>query len=100
MDAPQKIELVGQFLALRWHNGKELFLDAPTLRANSPSAEHTGETDIFGIITGGCEIKEYEGVSIKHFERVGNYAVRIVISDGHGSGIYSWDFLSTLVSKE
>ena len=96
MNAPEKIEIVGEFLALRWHDGKELFLDSPTLRANSPSAENTGETDIFGKISGGSEIQEYAGVSVRKFEWVGNYAIRLLFSDGHGSGIYSWDYLSNL----
>jgi DUF971 family protein len=94
MEAPEKIEIIGEFLALRWRNGKELFIDSPTLRANSPSAEQAGESDIFGKISGGSELKEFCGVTIKKFEYVGNYAIRLLFSDGHGSGIYSWDYLS------
>ena len=100
MEAPEKIDLVGEFLALRWKDGTELFLESHYLRANSPSAEQAGETDIFGRISGGSELRQYKGVSIRKFERVGNYAVRLLFSDGHGSGIYSWDYLSSLQPTE
>ena len=98
MNAPEKVEIVGDFLAIRWSKGKESFLDSPTLRAHSPSAEQSGEVDIFGKISGGTKQTEYQGVSIKKFEYVGNYAIRLLFSDGHGSGIYSWDLLESLGS--
>ena len=99
MDAPEKIEVVGDFLALCWNDGKELIIDSHTLRANSPSAEQTGETDIFGKISGGTKLQEYAGVSVRNFERVGNYAIRLIFSDGHASGIYSWEYLANLESN-
>ena len=67
-------------------------------RAHSPSAEQSGEVDIFGKISGGTKQTEYQGVSIKKFEYVGNYAIRLLFSDGHGSGIYSWELLKSLES--
>lgn len=94
MESPEKVEIIGEFLALRWRDGKELFIDSPTLRANSPSAEQAGELDIFGQVLGGSDQQEFRGVIISQFEYVGNYAIRLLFSDGHGSGIYSWDYLS------
>ena len=38
-------------------------------------------------------LEKFSGVLIKKIEKVGNYAVRISFSDGHNTGIYSWDFL-------
>ena len=32
-------------------------------------------------------------VAIERIEPVGNYALRLVFSDGHDSGLYSWDLL-------
>ena len=79
MDAPEKIEIVGTFLAIRWQDGEELFLDASTLRANSPSAEHAGEVDIFGKISGGnkfqpeiCKIYPVEGYQIANTSEISN----------------------------
>jgi DUF971 family protein len=34
-----------------------------------------------------------KGVAIVRVEPVGNYAVRLIFSDGHGSGIYTWELL-------
>jgi len=96
VNPPEKIEIIGDFLAIRWGNEKESFIDGPTLRANSPSAENAGETDIFGKISGGSNQTEYGNVSVKKFEYVGNYAIRLLFSDGHGSGIYSWDHLLSM----
>ena len=59
MDAPEKIEIIGDFLALRWKDGKESIFDSPILRANSPSAEQTGESDIFGKVSGGSAQQEF-----------------------------------------
>ena len=96
IDCPEKIELVGDFLALGWTDGKEVFLDSSTLRTNSPSAEQSGETDIFGRNSGGSSQNNYAEVKINSFEKVGNYALRLIFSDGHSSGIYSWDYFLSL----
>ena len=36
---------------------------------------------------------------IKKIEKVGNYAIRISFSDGHNTGIYSWEFLYEVGAK-
>jgi DUF971 family protein len=100
IDSPEKIELVGDFLALRWTEGKEVFLDSSTLRTNSPSAEQSGETDIFGRSSGGSSQNNFQEVKINSFEKVGNYALRLIFSDGHSSGIYSWDYFLSLSPQE
>ena len=100
IDSPEKIELVGDFLALRWTDGKEVFLDSSTLRTNSPSAEQSGETDIFGRSSGVSSQNNYPEVKINSFEKVGNYALRLIFSDGHSSGIYSWDYFLSLSPQE
>jgi DUF971 family protein len=35
-------------------------------------------------------------VSIRSLESVGNYAVRLLFSDGHSTGIFTWDYLAKL----
>ena len=99
IDSPEKIELVGDFLALRWTDGKEVFLDSSTLRTNSPSAENKGEPDLFGRISGGTTPKNPASVSLKGFDYVGNYAARLVFSDGHDSGIFSWEYLREIAEE-
>lgn len=65
------------------------------LRVHSPSAEVMGhgpgqET----LVTGK------RNVAIQHIEAVGNYAVALTFSDGHDSGIYSWDYLYHLAKNQ
>ena len=57
------------------------------LRVESPSADVQGH--------GGPKIivKNKSDVMIDTIEQVGNYAIRIIFSDNHSSGIYSWDLL-------
>lgn len=96
MPVPLDIQMVGDFLALRWPDGREDFLPGEFLRERSPSAENLGERDILGHLHGGDGPREFPGVRLTGFHRVGNYAVALVFSDGHSSGIYSWDYLRAL----
>ncbi len=61
------------------------------LRVHSPSAEVKGHGP-------GQEIlqTEKEEVNIVAIEPVGQYAVRLIFSDAHNSGLYSWDILYQL----
>ena len=51
----------------------------------SPAADNKGKMHIY-----------HEKASIEKVVLVGNYAVNIVFSDGHKSGIYSWDYVRSL----
>lgn len=77
-------------LVIRYDDG-EFVLTAEYLRVNSPSAEvqgHGGE--------GGELPRHKENVAITGIAPVGNYAVKISFSDGHDTGLYSWDWLQRL----
>ena len=98
--SPTKIELVGSTLAIVWPDGKEDYLEAPYLRKHSPSAEQKGESDIFGNISGGSTNEDYPNVGIKCFDYIGNYAIRINFTDGHSTGIYSWEYLGEIAGDK
>lgn len=100
MGPPTDIQIAGNFLALRWPDGREDFLPGEFLRERSPSAENLGERDILGNLYGGDGPREFPGVTLVGMHRVGNYALSLVFSDGHSSGIYSWDFLRSLAEPE
>ena len=51
--SPTRIELVGKTLALMWPDGREQYFEPSFLRRHSPSAEQTGEADLFGVVSGG-----------------------------------------------
>jgi len=96
MQTPVDIQLVGSEVAIRWDDGKESYISSATLRAASPSAETRGERDIFGHQYGGEPPKNYVGVDVTGWERIGNYAIRFEFSDGHRTGLYGYDLLRGL----
>ncbi len=96
MVAPQEIQIIGTEVAIRWDDGKESFITFAALRAASPSAEVKGERDIFGTQYGGEAPRDYVGVEVKDWERVGNYAIRFDFSDGHRTGLYTYELLRSL----
>lgn len=68
-------------------------LAASHLRRNSPSAEVKGH---FG--QGGKVPTIAPGLHITGLEPVGTYALRIQFSDGHQTGLFTWDLLTELAS--
>ena len=96
---PKDIQLIGTELAIVWEDGSESYFPAEFLRAKSPSAETKGEVDILGNQYGGQGPKEFPGVRIKGWEIHGNYALRPMFSDGHSSGLYSWQYLKELETQ-
>ena len=94
--SPKKVEVIGAFLAIQWEDNQESIIDAKTLRQNSPSAENQGETDLFGNLSKIKQAINQEDVRIIKFEKIGNYAIRLIFSDGHSTGIYNWSLLQDL----
>lgn len=89
---PQDIRLHSKSRLLQIQFQDETFyLPCEYLRVHSPSAEVQGHGP-------GQEVLQTnkEGVNIVAIEPVGNYAVRLIFSDSHNSGIYSWDILYRL----
>ncbi len=78
-------------LMLTYSNGQEYTLPAEYLRVYSPSAEVRGHGEGNETLQFGKRL-----VTINALEKAGNYALQIVFSDGHDSGIYSWDYLQAL----
>jgi DUF971 family protein len=86
-----RIKDQGRNLEMTMDSGERLSVTAELLRVESPSAEVKGhgpgqETLVWGK----------RGVSISRAEAVGNYALRLHFSDGHNTGLYTWDYLAEL----
>lgn len=96
MKKPLDIQLIGKELAVKWDDESESYYPVDFLRAASPSAENTGERDLFGIRHGGTDQKQFPGVQLRKWEFIGGYAIRLVFSDGHATGIYSYEYLQKL----
>jgi DUF971 family protein len=78
-------------LEVSFDDGSRYTLPYELLRVYSPSAEVRGhgpgqETLQIGKRT----------IQLNEIEPVGNYGLRPVFSDGHDSGIYTWDYLHWL----
>ena len=84
-----------QTLLVTFDDGTEGCLSAEYLRIDSPSAEIQGHTPAQKRIVPG---KRH--VMIEAIEPVGHYAVRLRFSDGHDTGLYSWDWLHRLVQEQ
>lgn len=80
-----------RLLTLEYTDHPARTLTAHRLRVESPSAEVKGH---FG--QGGKTPQGKENVTITSLLPVGHYAVKIVFSDGHQTGLYTWDYLFNL----
>ncbi len=98
MQSPSNIQLVGEEVAIAWDDGAESFFRPDLLRRASPSAENKGEHDVFGNQYGGGGGADHSGVRVLGWEVIGNYALRFEFSDGHRTGLYSYDYLRKLDS--
>ncbi|MAB12909.1 DUF971 domain-containing protein [Parvibaculum sp.] len=78
-------------LEVTFDDGKTFHLPAEYLRVESPSAEVQGHGTSQKVTLGGKR-----DVAIDGLEPVGNYAVRLVFSDGHDTGLYTWETLYRL----
>ncbi len=83
-----KLHQVSRLLELTFNDGKHFQLPCEFLRVYSPSAEVRGHGPGQETLQTGKK-----NVEIKAVEAVGNYAVQLMFSDGHNTGIYSWDIL-------
>jgi DUF971 family protein len=99
MHTPTNVQVIGNEVAILWEDGVESYFDFEKLRAASPSASNMGERDILGNQYGGDGPKKFTGVQVVGWERVGNYALRFDFSDGHNSGLYSFDYLRELGNR-
>jgi DUF971 family protein len=95
--APQSITLHGQsrVLEVGFADGSVFRLPFELMRVYSPSAEVQGHGPGQEVLQTGKR-----DVDIVELEPVGNYAVKPVFSDGHDSGIFSWDYLYFLGSQQ
>lgn len=82
-------------LEVAFDDGQTYRLSCEYLRAYSPSAEVRGHGPGQEVLQAGK--KE---VAITAIEPVGNYAIKLVFSDGHDTGLYSWDYLYNLGQNE
>lgn len=89
-----KLHRQSRVLELQFDDGARFELPCEYLRVHSPSAEVKGHGPGQEVLVWGKA-----DVNIARIEPVGQYAVRLVFDDGHGSGLYSWSLLYELGEK-
>lgn len=90
---PTEIRLRQQsrVMELAFDDGRSFSLSYEFLRVHSPSAEVRGHGPGQEVLQTGKR-----DVDIVSVEPVGNYAIQPRFSDGHDTGIYSWEYLYEL----
>ena len=86
-----KLHQKSRILELAFANGSTFRLPYEFLRVYSPSAEVRGHGPGQEVLQVGKR-----DVTMTEVEPVGHYAIRPKFSDGHDTGIYSWDYLYDL----
>ncbi len=96
MNPPNKIKLhkQSQQLELQFADAN-YFLSAEFLRVHSPSAEVKGHGPGQEVLQVGKK-----DVQIIQLEAAGNYGLKIYFSDGHSTGIFTWDYLQQLGANQ
>ena len=90
-----KLHQKSRLLEIAFDDGSRFSLPCEYLRVFSPSAEVRGHGPGQEVLQVGKR-----DVEIKEIEPVGNYAVKLGFSDGHDTGLYSWEYLHELGEKQ
>lgn len=86
-----KLHQKSRVMEIAFDDGRSFRLPYEFLRVYSPSAEVRGHGPGQEVLQTGKK-----SVEIRSIDPVGSYAVQPTFSDGHATGIYSWDYLYEL----
>ncbi len=94
---PQEITAHGQSrrLEVSFSDGARFLIPYELMRVYSPSAEVQGHGPGQEVLQTGKR-----NVALVQLDPIGNYAVQPTFSDGHSSGIFSWEYLYRLGEQE
>ena len=81
---------------IHWKDGKEAVYPARLLRLECPCANCVDELTGRKLLQEGAVADDIHPAGI---DRVGRYAIQIFWSDGHQTGIYTWERLYDLMQK-
>lgn len=94
---PQHLDLQkDKALTIQWRDGRVSIYPVVYLRKMSPSADARALREQMQrnpLTVLPSNFQSGAAITAQSLELVGNYAVRIVFSDGHDTGIYSWEYL-------
>jgi DUF971 family protein len=94
---PTDITPIGDDLAIKWEDESETFIPLKTLRLACPCAACKGEVDIMGNLHKNQEQPlKPNAFRLARVTHIGGYAVQPLWGDGHGSGIFPFEYLKRL----
>ena len=92
---PEKIDQISEtVLRIQWDNGEDTICFTKTLRQHCPCAtcqEERENRDPLKVIK-----SDQAHIELQKWRYVGNYAIAVLWSDGHDTGIYTYEFLRQL----
>ena len=103
---PVELSRTTDGISIRWSNEKTLAYSHALLRKSCPCAtcreKRSSESDQQGKIKllPVLSLAEAQPVSVSKMRPVGNYAYNIAFSDGHDSGVFTFEFLLELGSEQ
>ncbi|PVZ09667.1 MULTISPECIES: gamma-butyrobetaine hydroxylase-like domain-containing protein [unclassified Pseudomonas] len=88
-----KLQKASKALVLSYGPGEQYSLPAEFLRVHSPSAEVQGH---------GKPILQFGklNVGLSNVEPAGQYALKLSFDDGHDSGLFTWEYLYELCTRQ
>jgi DUF971 family protein len=97
MPTPESLTVHGQtkVLEIGFSDGAQFRIPFELMRVYSPSAEVQGHGPGQEVLQTGKR-----DVTIAEIEPVGNYAVKPTFSDGHDSGLFTWEYLYFLGDQQ
>src|SRR2546425_7460340 len=94
---PLDIQQIGQELAIKWDDGSESYVKLEKLRRHCPCAGCKGEPDILGnVYKNPVQPLAASAFQLVRLSMVGGYAVQPFWADGHGTGLYTFEYLRRL----
>jgi len=82
-------------LEIVWHDGHTTTHDWEYLRWQCPCATCRGEGGVPGMLASLTELSP-EQTALEGIEQTGHYAITLIWADGHGTGIYTFEYLRRL----
>jgi len=95
---PVNIQNIGDEMAFAWSDGVESYLPLEVLRRACPCATCGGEPDVLGNVLRPEVTYGAASFQLRSHQSVGGYGWQRVWGDGHGTGIFSFQYLRRLAT--
>lgn len=96
---PTTVQKIGSELAIAWSDGLETYFDLEKLRRACPCAVCGGEPDVMGNVMRPHNEYSAKSFDLAGYDFVGGYGLQPKWADGHGTGIYSFEYLRRLAAE-